>query len=57
MTPAQRKAATSAAIEAITRLLETAPDYGECGITLALHAGEVRRVSEQYTRTVKGGAS
>jgi hypothetical protein len=54
MTPEQRKAAASAAIETITRLINAAPDYGEVSITLTLHAGEVRRVSEQCARTVQG---
>ncbi|WP_187150791.1 hypothetical protein [Treponema endosymbiont of Eucomonympha sp.] len=56
MNDTQRKAANAAASEAIARLLEAAPDYGEVGITLTLHAGEVRRVSEQCARTVQGGA-
>ncbi|WP_162482116.1 hypothetical protein [Treponema endosymbiont of Eucomonympha sp.] len=56
LTPAQKEAAASVASEAITRLINAAPDYGEVGITLTLHAGEVRRVSEQCARTVQGGA-
>ncbi|WP_059370255.1 DNA-binding protein [Treponema endosymbiont of Eucomonympha sp.] len=38
-TPAQRKTAASAAIEAFNRLINAASDYGEIGVILTLHAG------------------
>jgi hypothetical protein len=56
MTEPQRKAAVTAAIESIQKLLENAPDYGEVGIILTLHAGDVRRVSEQCVRTIQMGS-
>ncbi|GHV78755.1 hypothetical protein AGMMS49944_05460 [Spirochaetia bacterium] len=55
MTDTQKQAAITTAIDTIKKLLETAPDYGECGIILTLHNGEVRHVSEQCIRTVKWG--
>lgn len=56
MTEPQRKAAIETAIDTFTRLLETAPPYGEVGIILTLHAGEVRKIEEQCIRTIQPGA-
>jgi hypothetical protein len=55
MSPTQKQAAIKVAIENFTRLIETAPDWGECGLTLTIHAGNVKRVSETCTRTVQPG--
>ncbi|GHT99402.1 hypothetical protein FACS1894142_6950 [Spirochaetia bacterium] len=55
MIPTQTQAAITTAIEALTKLLENAPDYGEPGIVLTLYAGDVRRVSEQCVRTIQPG--
>jgi hypothetical protein len=55
MTDTQKQAAITTAIETIKKLLETAPDYGEVGLVLTLHAGELRHVSEQCVRTIAWG--
>jgi excisionase family DNA binding protein len=55
MTDAQKKAAIAAAIDTIEKLLETAPDYGEAGITLTFHNGDLRHVSEQCVRNIMWG--
>jgi hypothetical protein len=56
MTLQQQQAAIKAAIETLSRLIETtAPDWGECGISLTIHAGDVKRISETCTRTVQPG--
>ncbi|GHU98494.1 hypothetical protein FACS189483_06590 [Spirochaetia bacterium] len=56
MTHAQKQAAIDTAMDAIRKLLEIAPDYGECGISLTIHAGDVKRISETCTRTLQPGA-
>jgi hypothetical protein len=55
MPDTQKQAAITAAIGAIEKLLETAPDYGEAGITLTFHNGALRHVSEQCVRTIAWG--
>ncbi|GHU97220.1 hypothetical protein FACS189483_02520 [Spirochaetia bacterium] len=57
MTPNQKKTAITTVIDTITKLLENAPDYGEVGIILTLHAGDVRRMSEQCVRTIQPGGA
>ncbi|GHV89068.1 hypothetical protein AGMMS50267_14280 [Spirochaetia bacterium] len=56
MTPTQKQAALNTAIDTLTRLLETAPPYSDLSVSLTLHAGEVCKVSESLTRTLKPGA-
>ncbi|GHT70185.1 hypothetical protein FACS1894110_21210 [Spirochaetia bacterium] len=56
MTEPQCKSAIKAAIETITRLIQAAPDWGECGLTLTIHSGDVKRISETCTRTLQPGA-
>jgi hypothetical protein len=56
MSPAQKQAAINTAIDTLTRLMDTAPDYGECGCVLTLHAGEVRKIEEHCIRTIQPGA-
>ncbi|GMO61504.1 MAG: hypothetical protein Ta2A_07620 [Treponemataceae bacterium] len=55
MTPTQRQAAVKAATETLTRLLETAPDYGEVGVTLTFHNSELRSVVEMCKRMNQRG--
>jgi hypothetical protein len=53
MSPIQKQAAIKAAIENFTRLIESAPDWGECGLTLTIHAGDVKRIAETCTVLVQ----
>jgi hypothetical protein len=46
MTPSQRQAGTTAAIEAIKKLYETAPDYGSIGLELHIKAGALIRTTK-----------
>jgi hypothetical protein len=55
MSPAQKQAAINTAIDTLSRLMETAPNYGELGCVLTFHNGEVRKIEEHCIRTIQPG--